>query len=431
MKLPNIATIVLALILLIPGLAMAQDSTVLDFGSDFKSSNRDPSIGKDDEDPFDYGVDFEVAEVVCTNEDDEVIILFHDSDQVRISISRVGGDRIRSQRDFEIDELDIIAVNTFAGNDVVTVEMDGSYNPAFLEDLADSSFGIYVELGDGNDQFDNSATPFKAFGIGGQGRDTLRGGSGDDVLSGNIVPAFDIFLVNTVGDGSVDTVFGNGGEDRIDGEYVFGGADDDEILSGEVVPVHGHFTMIALGGEGNDRIRGTIGSDYLAGDDENDVIYGIAGADALSGGDGDDELFSADGFSDELDPDMAGDTMWGGEGNDDLYGGSANDNLYGGNDDDLLFGGFGSDRLFGGNGEDMLCGSGIRNNGLLKQDGYVDYLSGGQHDDTFITWYYNSYTSWITKKKVHEEQPQDLGSGDTWDQFHYYTTIGSGWNWGG
>lgn len=431
MKLPNITTAILALLLLIPGLVMAQDSTVLDFGDDFASPNRNLSIEKDGEDPFDYGVDFEVAEVVCTNEDDQVTILFHDFDQIRISISRVGEDRIRRERDYDVEDLDIIAVNTFAGNDVVTVEMDGSYNPAFLEDLANSSFGIYVELGNGNDQFDNSASPFRAFGIGGQGRDTLRGGSGDDVLSGNIVPPSDIFFKNTFGDGSVDTIFGNEGSDLLDGEYVFGGPEGDQIVSGEVVPVHGHFTMIALGGGGNDYIEGTIGSDYLAGDDDNDEIYGIAGADALSGGDGDDGLFSAKRFSDESDPDMEGDTMWGGEGNDDLYGGSANDNLYGGNDEDLLFGGFGSDRLYGGNGEDVLCGSGILNNGLLKQDGYVDYLNGGQQDDTFITWYYNSYTSWITKKKVHEEQPQDLGRGDTWDQVHYYTTIGSGWNWGG
>jgi len=418
MKLPNIATAIFALILLIPGFAMAQNTSVLDLGTDFTTPNRNPVIDADEEVPLGDGDEHEVLEVICTNENDQVTILFHDSDRVRISVSRVGEDRIRRQRNFDVEDFSVIAINTFGGNDIVTVEMDDTYSPELLMELMYTGFGIYVELGDGNDQFDNWASPFTSLGIGGRGADTLKGGAGIDYLTGNVASAF-FGSFDSEGDGDIDTIFGNGGHDELEGEYVIGGEGSDYIYSSETLPVHGHFTLIAAGGPGNDVIFGTTGADFMFGGGDNDEISGAGGADFISGGNGDDELDSIEENENVL---IVGASLYGGDGNDILQGGSGDDYLNGGNGNDDLFGGSGSDRLFGGNGQDLLCGS-----SLMARDGYVDHLQGGQHEDTFVTWYSAQYNLLKGQTTNHEEEPVDLEKTDTWIRTQFFPVPNFGW----
>ncbi len=102
--------------------------------------------------------------------------------------------------------------------------------------------------------------------------DTLRGTSGDDVLSGGFGP--DVLG----GLGGADTLQGGQGDDTL-----FGGADRD-IVAG------GFGDDLAFGGAGNDRLDGAYGNDRLWGEAGNDTLIGGPGFDRLWGGDGDDLL---------------------------------------------------------------------------------------------------------------------------------------------
>jgi Ca2+-binding RTX toxin-like protein len=96
------------------------------------------------------------------------------------------------------------------------------------------------------------------------GIETIRGGSGDDVLR--------------AGDGRV-LFYGGPGHDRLSG------GDGDDFLTGET---------------GNDTIRGGFGRDWLHGEEGNDGIDGGCDADIQSGGTGRDRLYAADGSRDKL-----------------------------------------------------------------------------------------------------------------------------------
>lgn len=88
------------------------------------------------------------------------------------------------------------------------------------------------------------------------GDDRLRGGDGDDQLSGK---------------GGNDRLFGEDGDDLLSG-----GAGDDRLE----------------GDDGRDTLRGGAGNDQLRGDDDNDVLTGGAGADVFrfDGDDGQDRI---------------------------------------------------------------------------------------------------------------------------------------------
>ena len=129
--------------------------------------------------------------------------------------------------------------------------------------------------GKGNDSITidetNGAITIPAILIGGNGNDTLTGGSGNDILIG--------------GNGN-DVLSGGAGNDRI-----IGGNGDD----------------VENGGDGNDILLGVHGNDTLAGGNGDDVLIGGGGADSLDGGDGNDVL---------IDHGRAGGTLTGGNGDD-------------------------------------------------------------------------------------------------------------------
>jgi serralysin len=160
-----------------------------------------------------------------------------------------------------------------------------------------------IELGDGDDIFENTGTGFVSGRVLGEaGLDTLVGGEGADQMEGG---------------GGSDVLIGRGGDDVLTGD---GGAD--HILAGLG-------SDVVYGGTANDTINGGGGDDTLDGGTQNDVLVGQDGSDLLYGDEG-------------------ADTLDGGDGNDVLEGGADNDVLRGRAGEDELAGGLGLDFLTGG-----------------------------------------------------------------------------------
>ncbi|HEV2293640.1 MAG TPA: hypothetical protein VGR35_07280 [Tepidisphaeraceae bacterium] len=148
---------------------------------------------------------------------------------------------------------------------------------------------------------------------------SINGFGGDDEIDNNTAIPSRIHG----GDGS-DTIWGGTSNDRIHG---FGGND------------------FLRGGHGNDTVLGGNGSDSLHGGDGDDGLLGDAGEDTLIGANGNDVLRGHRG-SDILYGEAGNDTLHGDEGGDYLEGGAGHDALIGGGEADELFGLAGNDRLF-------------------------------------------------------------------------------------
>jgi Ca2+-binding RTX toxin-like protein len=124
---------------------------------------------------------------------------------------------------------------------------------------------IVLDLKDGNDIVNTSASGVKINAYGGPGNDILNGGSSSDGLSG--------------GEGN-DIINGNGGDDGLSG-----GTGDD----------------VVNGGEGDDSIDDNDGKDVLAGGPGNDQIFDYGGAgDVINGDAGNDTIFSLDDLKDTI-----------------------------------------------------------------------------------------------------------------------------------
>ncbi|KQT51006.1 hypothetical protein ASG43_07115 [Aureimonas sp. Leaf454] len=157
------------------------------------------------------------------------------------------------------------------------------------------------------------------------------GGVGDDRLDGSRSTA-NLKLQGGEGD---DTLIGGSGRDEI-----FGGADADKLY----------------GGDGDDVIRADADDTVIDGGGGRDILY-VQGTKGLTldlakasieevvGGAGDDRL---DGSRS-----TANLKLQGGEGDDTLIGGSGRDEIRGGAGNDTLYGGLGSDILSGGAGDDL------------------------------------------------------------------------------
>ncbi len=203
------------------------------------------------------------------------------------------------------DKIDV----TSKPNDSVVVSINGREYTYTAEEAS----RLIIDGGEGNDEItiDKGVTQ-NMYVLGGDGDDTIKGGSGNDRL------------------------YGGAGDD-----YIRGGDGDDRIF----------------GGEGNDKLKGSSGKDYIEGGAGNDNMNGGSGYDVLYGLSGDDTLEGGAG-NDYLDGGTGNDALKGGFGNDNLVGGQGDDDLQGGFGDDLLVGCRGNDTMSGGLGQDKVISSG-------------------------------------------------------------------------
>ncbi|WP_122071909.1 calcium-binding protein [Pseudophaeobacter sp. EL27] len=119
------------------------------------------------------------------------------------------------------------------------------------------------------------------------------------------------------------------------------------------------------------------GADQLG----NDKLKGNAGVDLLYGGAGNDDLRGGTG-NDRIWGEAGANLLVGQAGADSLFGGGANDTLKGGADADWAWGYDGDDSFRGGRGRDHLFGG--NGNDSLSGDIGGDWLSGGAGADSFI-----------------------------------------------
>jgi CSLREA domain-containing protein len=201
------------------------------------------------------------------------------------------------------------------------------------------------------------------------GVESVYGGGGDDTLQGS--------EGNGVPDDGVDRIFGEDGNDVLTGDnadQVYGGEGDDTIFDiyvfGDGVFDGGNgvdtidfsrdpqgmtdtYDLTLPGGFSTsfggtfvnfENVVGSILSETIIGNAAANRLDGYKGDDTVSGGDGFDSLFGGDGA----------DSLAGGNDHDELTGGAGNDVLTGDAGDDILAGGAGRDTITGGAGADYV-----------------------------------------------------------------------------
>ncbi len=316
--------------------------------------------------------------------------------EVRVPLAAIFNQRVVVNQNQGDDQLDAVGLGlTLAleatggqGNDTIT---GGSQSDTLLG-------------GAGNDVLDGG--PGNDLIFAGGGRDIVSGGSGDDRIDGRSGND------SLSGDGGDDTIRGGAGRDTIEG-----GGDADRLNGGG-----GQDTV--SGGDGVDQIRGGAGHDALSGDEGPDALVGGSGRDTLTGDGGDDTLKGgggADSLSGDAGSDRAvlsadadftlTDTLLTGSGNDTIaemevvqvtggasantvdatgltllslifFGEGGDDTVTGGALDDTISGGAGADSINGRNGNDVVSGDG--GDDFLQGGTGLDFIDGGDGDDRVL-----------------------------------------------
>lgn len=298
----------------------------------------------------------------------------------------------------------------------------GDGTDSFVATSLDSGFGSAVGLtflGNGGDDTLNASAMTRAVSLsGGDGNDSLTGGTGADVFA---VELGDDTLVGGDGNDTVagvnltgsltlsdsqlvglatDTVNSGLGSDQLVGIELANLAAGSLAVSINARAFTGSVTL--LGGAGNDLLLGSSGADGISGGSGNDTLEGGQGNDTISGGLGTDLLQESGDVNFVLtNPQLTGlgtdslnglelaqltggiganninsatfngtVTLNGGDGNDTLQAGNGNDSLSGEAGDDSLLGGAGNDTANGGDGNDIVQGN-----------AGTDVLNGGAGDD--------------------------------------------------
>ena len=152
----------------------------------------------------------------------------------------------------------------------------GFYDGAAFFTVNQANYGLY--RGTENDSAQDSGhwaivpNPINVDVFGGAGDDTIYGGQGQEVLSG---------------DAGNDTIYAGYGDD------------------------------VVLGGKGNDALHGGVGTQFLDGGSGNDTIRGGTGTQVIMGG-------------------IGADLIWGGNGHETLTGGAGDDTIWGGSGDQMV-----------------------------------------------------------------------------------------------
>ncbi|MBL8339068.1 MAG: M10 family metallopeptidase C-terminal domain-containing protein [Rhodoferax sp.] len=232
------------------------------------------------------------------------------------------------------------------------------------------NFGTVIEHlrgGSGDDALTGNASANHI--QGGAGQDTLRGAAGADTLDGGQgtdVADFEAAPAAVMAElwRGAALQDGQGGLDLLRGLEGLWGSAFDDVLAGSDAS--------------DDLLRGGTGADGLYGADGNDTLEGGSGHDTLAGGPGTDtadyrsapagvvaELWrgraASDGWSgqddlwnlENIEGSAFADLLAGTVGPNLLRGGNGADRLYGGLGDDSLAGGAGADTLVGGAGQDL------------------------------------------------------------------------------
>jgi Ca2+-binding RTX toxin-like protein len=135
-------------------------------------------------------------------------------------------------------------------------------------------------------------------------------------------------------------------------------------------------SIFGLGG--GDTLEGSRdGGDTLIGGLESDFLFTFGNSNWLFAGKGDDILQGSPFISSG-----GADTMFGDIGNDQLRGGDGNDLMFGNNNQDVLLGESGNDTIFGGQGNDSIDAS--VGNDLIFGDLGNDTSRGGDGNDQFV-----------------------------------------------
>lgn len=200
---------------------------------------------------------------------------------------------------------------------------------------------------------------------GGGGNDELEGGGGADILDGGEGIDIASYASETTGLIASLMVPANNtgaalGDSYLSIEGLRGGAGDDQITGNNA-------DNTLEGGAGNDLIYGMGGNDRLVGGNGDDILVGGLGRDTLDGGAGNDTASYAQATSGivaslrapednsgeaEGDSFIAIENLTGSAFNDRLVGDDGGNSLAGGTGDDVLVGGAGADQLSGGEGSD-------------------------------------------------------------------------------
>jgi Ca2+-binding RTX toxin-like protein len=313
----------------------------------------------------------------------------------------------------------VLTVNGGAADDCMVISSSWAQNGDVLVNGSHvSAGGGYVLSGkvtsisvSGNDGADNiniggvNAAAFPNL----TGLATVRGGNGNDNITG--IGISSAYAIN-------DWLYGDAGDDVIAGgigyDIVFGGSGNDTVTGGgntdEILGEAGNDSLSGdagndylFGGDDNDTLRGGADSDAGYGENGNDLVYGDDGDDRLRGGgqsevtnDGDDQLsggagidladysnrtssiyISADGNANDGKINTEHDNILTDIEN--LTAGSANDLVAGNSSANILRGGAGSDTLHGYAGNDSLYGEAGIDYAFAGDDN--DYISGGTEND--------------------------------------------------
>ena len=227
------------------------------------------------------------------------------------------------------------------------------------------------------------------------GKDTLYGGSGNDVIFGDHVSftnaegvaldGMDALTAAVQAHAAANGFEIGGNADGIH-QYIL---DHPEVVDSLNDPSSAaDQSDLIVGGAGSDVLAGQGGDDVLLGDGENGQTHGgspdalnallgehAQGSDLAAGVHDLVEHGSRQEIRDFVDGIEGSRVENAQDGNDYLFGGSGDDVLFGQGGDDKLFGGNGSDVLFGGSGDDYLDGG---------NDAAVDHLYGGSGNDILM-----------------------------------------------
>ena len=313
--------------------------------------------------------------------------------------------------DAVLNNIGTVTVTGSDGADTIIVTREGDLVRVRIEPggtdqtfSADAVKRVTVLAGDGDDliTFDDSFTqPMRLVGLGGNdtitggaGADTILGGEGEDVIDGGrgadliygdegndtltyasrtqpVVVFMDAIANDGEAgegdnvDGSIDTIFGGHGADRIDtqgqasGKAIYGNDGNDTLTGGD-----GNDRL--NGGFGENHLRGAAGDDDLLGRTDRDVFHGDAGIDSVT-------YYYVDSAAGAVSVVLNGRSVSGAPGERDAIRDDV-ENVIGTNFDDSLTGSDAPNVITGLNGNDTITGL-----------GGIDSLFGDDGNDSFIT----------------------------------------------